>query len=264
MRRYLIPAIAAVILMSGYVLATGTDASRMIPVPPAPPTQPEPRYITTSGECTRNVIPDRGLITATATYLHPKSVREASKYVMDQYETLNKSVKDMGLADLTIQTSDYSVNPEYQWVQLKNNEPGKQVLTGYRARLGLSVKTSSIDKLGDVIAKAGDIGIAEVGGFQLMVSDALDNKIRTECLTEAVKNAKGKAEQMVTAAGAKLGHLTSVSESYAQPPMPMYAQRGNMMMAKMESADAAGMPAPQVQAGASTIQVNVSTTFRIE
>lgn len=263
MRRYILPAVSAVILMSGYVLATGTDiSSKVMPVPPPPPMQDEPRYITVNGTCTRHVTPDRGLITATANYQHPKSVQEASKYVMNQYQQLNEAVKAINLADVSVQTSDYNVNPIYQWIQDEPNKPGKQTLQGYQARLGLSVKTSSIDKLGDVIAKAGDIGIAEVGGFQLMLSNELQNKTRQECLSEAVVNAKAKAEQMVAAAGAKLGPLMNVSEGYGQP-MPMYAPRGTAMKTMAMESDA-GMAAPSIETGDSTIEVNVSATFKIE
>lgn len=263
MSRYILPALLAVILTSTYVLATDSSLSKILPVPPPPPTREEPRYITTTGECTRHVTPDRGIITATANYQHPKSVREASAYVMSQYEQLNAAIKAMNLKDVTIQTSDYSVNPIYQWVQPEPSKPGKQILQGYQARLGLSVKTSSIDHLGDVIAKAGEIGIAEVGGFQLMLSDDQQKKIRRECLSEAVANAKAKAEQMVGAAGARLGRLMTVSEGYAPVPMPMYANRGMAKMAMAEMADA-GMAAPSVEAGATSIEVDVSATFEIE
>ncbi len=263
MRRYILPTLAAVLLVSGYVMATSTDSSKIMPVPPPPPAREDPRYITVTGECSRTSTPDRGLITATATYQHPKSVQEASRYVMDQYQKLNTAVKSMNLSDLTIQTSDYSVNPLFEWVQPHPEKEGKNVLRGYQARLGLSIKTSSIDKLGDIIAKAGEIGIAEVGGFQLMLSEELQNKLHNDCLTEAVANAKNKANNMVTAAGARLGHLMTVSEGYAQP-MPMYA-RHDMMEKKMLAMSAAeAMPVPSIQAGEARTQVNVSATFKID
>ena len=260
MRRYIIPAALALMASSAVAIAQNTD--KIMPPAPMPPTHQEQRFINVSGECVRNVMPDRGLITATANYQHPKSVQEASKFVMTQYEQLNTAVKAMGLKDLNIQTSDYNVTPIYQWVQPEPNKPGKQVLQGYQARLGLSIKTSSIDKLGDVIAKAGEIGITEVGGFQLMLSDEQSRQIRSDCLSEAVSNARTKADKMVTAAGAKLGPVYSISEFSA--PMP-YAQpvMARMEMKTMAAADG-GMPAPSIQAGSTSIQVNVNTTFRID
>jgi uncharacterized protein len=253
----------AVCALSALPLVSYAQDAKIMPVPPIPaPASSEPRLISVSGECVRQVTPDRGLITATANYQHPTSVKDASAYVMKQYEQFRAAVDKMGLKDLNIQTADYNVTPIYQWVQPDNTKPGKQVLQGYQARLGLSVKTSSIDKLGEVIATAGEIGIAEVGGFQLMLSNAAERQVREECLSEAVKNATSKAQKMVTAAGARLGAIVTLNEGYQGPVFPMYANQGRM--AKMEMAASDGAAAPSIQAGSTTIQVNVQAAFAIE
>lgn len=220
------------------------------------------RQINVSGECVRQVTPDKGIVTATANKIDPKDVSKASKDVMDQYKKFQEKVKTLGLKDMVLQTSDYSVQPIYSWVQPKPEVAGKNVLQGYQARLGLRVETTSIDRLGDVITAAAETGIQEVGGFQMAVSKILEQKIRNECLAEAVGNARAQATLMANAAGAKLGKPLSISDSYRGPVFPMVAAP---MMAKM-AVGAADMAesAPQIQAGQTDIQVNVQATFELE
>lgn len=255
--------VIGILMLAALPVLAQTDGGKIMPPVPSPAPAPishDPSVVNVTGECVRQVTPDRALLTATANYQDPKSVQAASKFVMTQYEQFNTAVKAMGLKDMTIQTADYNVNPIYQWVQPDSNKPGKQVLQGYQARLGLSVKTSSIDRMGDVIAKAGEIGIAEVGGFQLMLSDEASRQIRSECLSEAVQNARVKAQKMAEAAGGKLGKVLSVSEGYAAPVQPMFANRAMM---KGAESDAVAVQSPTIQAGATTIQVNITAAFEI-
>ncbi len=221
------------------------------------------RQVSVTGECLRQVVPDKGIVTATALKLDPKNAGKASKEVMDQYKNFQEKVKLLGLKDTVLQTSDYSVQPIYSWVQPRPEIAGKNVLQGYQARLGLRVETTSIDRLGEVMIAAADTGIQEVGGFQMAISKQLEQKIRNECLAEAVGNARTQADLMAQAAGAKLGKPLSISDSYRGPVFPMVAAAP--MMAKMaRNAEADMAQAPTIQAGQTDIQVSVQATFEME
>lgn len=252
--RFLIPAC--------FVLATVFIAPAATPARADDDDAPKiTRQINVSGECLREVVPDKGVVTVTATKIEPK-VAQATQVVMDQYKQFHEKVKALNLKDMVLQTSDYSVQPYYEWVQPKPTEAGKNVLKGYQARMGLRVETTNIDRLGEVIAAAADVGIQDVGGFQMNISKQLEQKVRNECLSEAVGNARAQANLMAQAAGATLGKPISISENYRGPVFPMpYAAAP--MMAKAAHMEMATDAAPPVQAGKADMQVSIQVSFEL-
>jgi uncharacterized protein YggE len=95
-----------------------------------------------------------------------------------------------------------------------------------------------------------------------MLAEATERQIKNDCLTEAVTNARAKAQKMVEAAGGKLGALITVAEG-GYTPMPIYANQGRMLM-KADMAMAEAAPVPSIQAGSTNMTVQVNASFYIE
>jgi hypothetical protein len=126
------------------------------------------------------------------------------------------SLEADGIADKDIQTSQFSISPEYDY-QL--SEPR---LTGYRVTHMLQVKVRDIDRAGEVIddavEAAGDL--VQVGSINLTVDDT--SAMAKQARELAMADAKAKAEELARLADVELGKPISISESSYTPGPPVY------------------------------------------
>jgi uncharacterized protein YggE len=207
-----------------------------------------------SGACTRQVSPDRGAIIVTAEFRDP-DLKVAANHATQSYERARDAVKKLGLKDLELRTVEYSMGEVREW------ENNKNVLKGYRARMGLRVASSQIERLGEVIALATREGMKDVGNLQSYLSDAQDLKERVACLQEAAENARVKAEKLATALGARVGEALVIHESGGVSTSP--EPRPVMMMAEKSLSRGAAEPA-SIEAGQQTLSLSVDVTFALK
>jgi uncharacterized protein YggE len=235
------------LLLSWAVLAVGVQSVFAGDAPP--------RSVSVSGHCVRTVTPDRGSIVLTVDVLE-KELKSATRQAAQTYDRLKVAVEKLSLADLNLTTQEYSVREDRQW------ENNKTVFKGFRARLGLRVVTSSIDKLGEVIAIGSREGVQDVGALQTFLSEEKRLKEQMECLKQAAENARAKAERLASSLGAKVGEVLRVSEQGAGGPVPM--PRHELMMAMEAAPMAKSMPAPSIAAGSQTLELDVDVSFGLK
>ena len=215
------------------------------------------RFISVTGTCQRNVIPDRGSIRLTA-QAQDRDLKVAARDATRIYESMKDAIKKLSLEDMELTTSEYSVEEVREW------EENRSVSKGFRARMGLEVTTSAVQRLGDVISIASREGVKDVGSLHHFVSHARLRAEQTACLEEAAKEAKARAEKLASALGADLGPVISISEGAgdAHPPMP----RPMPMM--MERATAPGEAdkeaAPGVEPGKREVRVQAQVVFSVK
>ncbi|MBS1985553.1 MAG: SIMPL domain-containing protein [Bdellovibrionales bacterium] len=213
----------------------------------------EPRAVHVSGTCSRQAIPDRGALTLTSEATAP-DLQSAAKLATQSYEKLRTDIKKLQLADVVLETSEYRLEEAREWVKDHN------VSKGFRARMGLRVTSSAIERLGEVMALAATHKIRDVGSLETFLSQ---NKLKEEqlaCLEEAARDARTRAEKLASSLGARVGEVLSLRESWnhsPSQPMPMGARGG---MALMKAADSA----PSVDAGTQTLNVNVEASFALK
>ena len=210
----------------------------------------ERNTITVSGEGKVVGIPDVALIDLGMTIERPK-VADAQKENTRVMNELIAKLKTMGVDPKDIQTTSYTVYPSYDW----NN--GKQTLRGYTVSQNVHVKVRNLEKVGDIIGTAGELGANQIGGIQFSVDEP--EELKEQARLEAIENAKEKARDLAQAADVKLVRVVSFQESYNQPvPMPYY----DKMALGMGGAEAA--QAPSVEAGSNEIVANVTLTYEIQ
>lgn len=137
---------------------------------------------------------------------------EAMRRVVDR-------LREAGLADEDIQTSGFSVTPQWD-----NNRIDKEPrLAGFVARNGVNARVRALDGLGAVLDAAVADGANTLGGIDFGLADA------TEALDEArraaVADAMRRAEVLAGAAGVELGALRSIREDEGGGARPMFAAR---------------------------------------
>ncbi|WP_337267040.1 SIMPL domain-containing protein [Oryzifoliimicrobium ureilyticus] len=165
-------------------------------------------------------------------------------------------LKKAGVADKDLQTSGFSVQPQYVYPQNQNNENKPPQLVGYQVSNSVSVRLRDLSKLGGVLDQAVMLGINQGGQIQF-INDNTDSAME-EARRKAVANAMQKAKVLADAAQVILGKPIEIREqnSIAMPPAPAPMMRATMM----KEADA-GVP---VQNGENTYNVNVQMVFAIQ
>lgn len=226
-------------------------------------TQVPVRSITASGMSERKVAPDEAHVQVNFGATNMKL--EAAKAEHDKkLRTVMSIAEKAGIDKAQMKTLNSSIQPVYTW------EDNRQNFRGYRVQTMIDITVKKIDAVGALIEKLSVAGL-ESGNTQewgnlLNVSYSISNpdKVRDEMLAEAIKNARAKAQNMATAAGASIGNVIQINEGGAPqfnfPPAPMMA-RAEMAMAG-GAADAKMAVAPPV--GEQQVNANVTVIFELK
>lgn len=166
------------------------------------------------------------------------------------------ALKAIGIEARDIQTSGFSVNPNYVYSDARDDNgytlPPK--INGYQVSNTVTVAVRQLDALGTILDKSVTVGANTINGVSFAVADP--SALYDEARKAAFADARAKAELYATAAGGRLDEIESISETqgYNQPqPYPMYA-RADM---------AASAPVP-VEAGELAFAINVVVQWELE
>ena len=178
------------------------------------------------------------------------TVKEAQKTNTDHMNAIISALKSMDIAAKDIQTANYSVYPKIDWTN------GKQRILGYTVSQNVEVKVRDLDKVGDVLGKAGELGANQVGGLDFTVDDP--KVLQDQARDIAIDDAKKKANILASKLGLQVVKVVTFSENGGGQPYPRPMEYSAMM-----KADSAGSVAPQIEAGSLDVNANVSVTFEV-
>ncbi len=170
-------------------------------------------------------------------------------------------LKGAGIDAKDIQTSNYSIEPQYDYVQTACTNGycpgGRQVLRGYEVRQTTTVKVRDTAKAGDLLAGVGSKGATEVSGLNFTFDDP--TKVQTDARTKAIADAKAKADVLAKQLGVSIVRVTAFNENSGGMPVPMmYSSAGATAQAK----DMAAV-APTISTGQNKVTDDVSVTYEI-
>jgi uncharacterized protein YggE len=127
-----------------------------------------------------------------------------------------------------VKTSGYSLQPMRVY---RENQP--PTITGYEARNSVTVTTSDLTKLGNLIDTVAQAGANDVTGISFTLRQ--DRPARDKALQEATREAMNKAQVMAQALGGRVVGIVEVQEEgFIRPPQPVYqaeafmAKRGDV------------------------------------
>jgi hypothetical protein len=209
--------------------------------------QAENLGISVTGEGKASGSPDVVVLTLGVSALAP-TVKEARDQAAGAMSGVVDSLKGNGVEDKDIQTSQFSIYPEYDFRE------GEQSLRGYRLTNIVTAKLRDIDRTGEVldevVAAGGDL--TQVQSISFTIDDP--DELRDEAREEAVADAKAKAERLAELAGVDLGKVISISESFSAPPIPI---------ARDALAETGGAQTP-IETGELDVELTVAVVYAIE
>lgn len=160
-------------------------------------------------------------------------------------------LKAAGIPAKNIQTSQLSLQPRYNYQDRK-----APTIEGYEARNTVSAKTEDLTSVGPMLDALVRAGVNNINGVQFSIKDS--KAAKDAARTDAIKEARAKAESMAEAAGVKLGKLQSLSEGGGSfRPHDQVIVTGARAMS-MDSAPT------QIAAGEQSLSVTVNMTYAID
>lgn len=237
------------------VLMTALLALSLAAAAPAFAQEAKPRepVISVTGDGESSVAPDMAIVNL-AVVKQAKTAREALDENNKAMNDVLTALKSGGIAERDLQTSGFSIQPQYNYPQPVDGQQQQPQLIGYQTINSVTVRLRDLAKLGAVIDQSVTLGINQGGEIQFTNDkpDAAIEAARKAAVADAVKRAKTLSE----AAGVKLGRILEINENVPRAmPQPVY--RATMMK---EASDAA-VP---VQGGENNYNVSVTVTFAIE
>jgi uncharacterized protein len=178
------------------------------------------------------------------------SKEKAVESVNETVTTLTESVKEFGIPAADIKTQNLSVyrmeEPIYKDGR-QRMEPGQ-----WRVSNDITIRLRDIDQTEALVNLLNSSGATNVYGPNFAIDDT--NEAEVALLSDAIENARQKAQAIADGSQKTLGGIINVQEGYASSPIPMYALRGDM---------GGGGGAP-VEPGTQTISKSVTVTFELE
>jgi uncharacterized protein YggE len=159
------------------------------------------------------------------------------------------TLKRAGIPEKSIQTSNFSVSPQY--AQYKPGTSGPQRIVGYEVSNTVNVTVDDLSRVGPTLDALVSSGANQIGGIDFSIRDP--KPLLRDARAAAVKDAVERAETYAQAAGVSLGAIVSIQEAGNEEPQPMY-RRATVVTA---------IQAAPIAAGETSVAASVSITWEI-
>jgi len=182
-----------------------------------------------------------------------KTVQEAQTANNSVMSKLTEKLKEMGVEDKDIQTTNYNIYPLYNYTE------NGRVLRGYEVRQDVTVKIRDLEKANEVLSLAGELGANNISGLQFIIDDP--EVYKNEAREEALKKLAEKAQTLSKLLGVRFGKVVSYNE-YSGDNTPYY----NVMKSSAMYDLAGGVvneSISSVESGSTEVNMTVSITFQI-
>ena len=187
------------------------------------------------------------------------TVKAAQDDATAKANAITAYLKQAGIDDKDIKTTDYSVTPRYEYSNgvCSNGycPPSKQTLIGYEVSQTTQVKVRDTSKAGDLLAGVGGKGATNISGLTFTTEDP--TAVQTEARDKAIADAKAKATKLASELGVSLVRVTAFSENQGGGPIPLAYGKG-----AGPAAESAAV-APDISIGQNKVTDDVTITYEI-
>lgn len=229
-KRLIISFMAAMLLLANWAAAA--------------PAQDNLPLLSVDGEGIGTAAPDRATVTIGVTS-HASDAGKAQNDNAWTSEQVNKAIKALGVDSKDIQTNNYSFHPTYRTVDNHRNE-----IDGYTVNNSIVVIVRDINLVGKVIDSSLRAGANEVSSLDFSASNT--QAVRKEALTNAVKDAREKADILAKGLGKHITGIRNISENTGYLETRRY---GNAVLTSAKMADTT------IEAGSLSLTARVHIDF---
>lgn len=239
---------AAMLMAAVLVVATGCSLATSTASSATPPN----RTITVVGTGKAAGTPDVAQVTI-GIETRNESVQKAAEENNATMSALLEAVKELGIEDKDIQTSNYSVYADRRPAPVTSprveNEAVQEEQVEYVVSNQVRVTVRDLEQLGDLLDKAMEAGANSIYGINFTVDDP--SALQAEARANAVADARARAESLAELNGVQVGDVLSISEVIGGP-VPV-----------MEAARAFAATAAPIEVGELEVGLSVQVTYII-
>lgn len=176
-------------------------------------------------------------------------------------------VKGEGVAAKDVKTSQYSVEPRYQYYDCSPRPYGAATpcpppeIVGYTVMQSVEVKARDFEKVGGILSGVVTNGANTVSQLNFTVDDP--TKLEDEARAEAIDKAKRKADQVADAGRFSIGRLLGIDEGGGVSPYYRMESAKAMAYGMGGDGSAPAAPAPAVEPGSQDVRVTVTLRYEI-
>lgn len=163
-------------------------------------------------------------------------------------------LKGQGIEETSIATSDFSLDPMYDW------SGSRRVLTGYEMRTQITVSDVPMEQAGALISQTVDAGANEIISVNYLASGY--DEAYQEALAKAVNQAKTKAETMAHAEGYQVVEVVSMEE-YGDMQQGRYVDSGLSRNTAYKSEAVGAAEDMAVMAGEMEVAAKIQVIYKI-
>ncbi len=226
--------------------------------------------ISVNGEGEVFAVPDTATFSVTVQE-QAKEVKTAQDTATKKSNDIIKYLKDQGIDEKDIQTTDYNVYPQYDWQNSVCPKavdggspvycpPGKQVLNGFQVSQTLTIKVRDTKKAGDLLSGVGSRGASQVSGLSFTIDD--QKALEADARGKAIDDARKKADELAKQLGVSIVRVVGFNEGGGYGG-PVYYAKAMSADSGMGGAQATP-PSPEIPTGQNKITSNVSVTYEIQ
>tara|TARA_R110002072_G_scaffold116942_3_gene247616 strand:- start:4647 stop:5360 length:714 start_codon:yes stop_codon:yes gene_type:complete len=177
------------------------------------------------------------------------TAREALTQNSQAMDRIIARLRELGIAREDIQTSNFSVSPQYDY----NQGTGEQVFQGYNVNNQVQVKLRDLPRAAEILDALVSVGANNIYGPNFMLED--DDAVEEQARAQAFARGQRMAEEYARMAGYSRVRLLEVSESVQnQGPIPQPA-----MVRSMDASESA----PPIEPGQVGTGVNLTVKYEM-
>lgn len=186
----------------------------------------QPTGISVTGEGKLTLVPDMATVQL-GVQAQARTVEEARATAAAAMERVIAALRAGGIAEPDIKTSHFSIQP-----QKRSLPNGTTVDEGYRVTNMVSARVKVVAEVGRIVDATAAAGgnLVRVDSVQFGLADP--SRFQAELRELAMKDARGRAEQLARLGGKGLGEPVYIQEGgSSQPPVPVRTAQMSMAVA---------------------------------
>ena len=183
------------------------------------------RTITVVGEGEVSLEPDVATINVGAE-ARADTVSEAKAQVESQMAAILEALEQMNIDKKDIQTNHYSIHFEREPLPRTPDNPAPEFREEYYVSNMVRVTIRDVDMAGEVLDAVVRAGANQLRGVNYAISDAV--VWQSQARTDAMSDAKDRAQELADLANIELGPVLSISEIIGGMRPPVLSVEGGM------------------------------------
>lgn len=212
--------------------------------------------ITVSGQGEAFSIPDTASFSFTVEE-SAKKMSEAQDVVSEKTNEALSLIKEEGVEDKDIKTTNYRAYPKYTYGYsspcFEGYCPRNKTISGYTVSETVTVKVKDTELASIVAEILADAGVSNLNGPNWGVED--EELLKEEARAKAIENAQKKAKILASQLGVKIVRVSDFHEE---------GENGRYYLTKAESFDSNGSSSPELEKGENKITSRVTISFEIK